>query len=233
MKTILVSLLVVCLGATAHAGDGKTKSLKTVGKYKLCDAGPGLAGWLEGGREIWSLARAIDRHKKSGVLISFYATWCVPCRQGLPMLQALAPQLKKRNVDLILVAVPPFDGDVTEFLSGIGVTLPTIRDKFGSILQQWLHKTRGAGAKTLLPRTVLVNDLQQIVAIFGEEGPDFAEVVLQNVDTMPLMCKPGGAVPVSVTHPEDASPDDAKTDDAKTDDAKTDDAKTDDARTGD
>jgi len=58
---LALAFLLLCFSTAPLAVDGTTKSLKSVGKYKLCDSGPGLAGWLEGGGEIWSLARAIDR----------------------------------------------------------------------------------------------------------------------------------------------------------------------------
>lgn len=172
-----------------------TQVLSQVGKHKVCDSAPGLAGWLLRDRTVWSLSKVLDGERGKpgarGIVVSFFATWCKPCKKGLPILQALAPELKEAGVPVVLVAVPPFAGQsVLGFLDGIEVRLPTIKDKFGGILKQWLLGRDEASDALKLPRTVVLNDTQQVVAVFGEEGPDFAERLRDKVKTVGKACRP-------------------------------------------
>ncbi len=193
---LLESLVVLCLfSATAGAQQTpptRTKVLKTVGRTALCSPAPGLSGWRLDGKTLWSLARVLEDRKAPvrGVVVSFFATWCAPCRAGLKALQRLEPYARRRGIAIVVVAVPPFpaDLDVAPYLKGLGVTLPAIRDKFGGIRDQWLAQGRKA-AKVALPRTVLINDARQLVAAFGIEGRDFGAVLRSAIDRVGSLCK--------------------------------------------
>jgi thiol-disulfide isomerase/thioredoxin len=178
----------------SHAG--ATEVLEHIGRHKRCDAAPGLAGWLVRNRTVWSLGNVLDGKKASpakGVLISFFGTWCEPCKKGLPMLQAARAQAEAAGVPMVLVAVPPFDGkEIVPFLDELGVTIPTVKDKFGGILKQWLLGKKAGKGKLVLPRTVLINDLQQIVQIYGTEGEDFTRRLVEDAKSVSKLCRPEG-----------------------------------------
>jgi len=178
-----------------EAKGSKTEILQTIGRHKRCDAAPGLAGWLVRNRTVWSLENVLDGKKgdpAKGVLVSFFGTWCEPCKKGLPMVQAARAQAEAAGVPMILVAVPPFDGKaIVPFLDELGVTLPTVKDKFGGILKQWLLGKKEGPDKLSLPRTVLINDLQQIVQIYGTEGEDFTQRMVEDAKRVSKLCRPG------------------------------------------
>ena len=180
--------------SVSNASASATEILHTIGRHKRCDAAPGLAGWLVRNRTVWSLGNVLDGKKASpakGVLISFFGTWCEPCEKGLPMLQAARAQAEAAGVPMVLVAVPPFDGQkIVPFLDGLGVTIPTVKDKFGGILKQWLLGKKAGQGKLHLPRTVLVNDLQQIVQIYGTEGEDFTRRLVEDAKGVSKLCRP-------------------------------------------
>ena len=93
---------------------------------------------------------------------------------------------------MVLVAVPPFDGKgIVPFLDELGVTLPTVKDKFGGILKQWLLGKKEGPDKLMLPRTVLINELQQIVQIYGTEGADFTRRLVEDAKNVSKLCRPG------------------------------------------
>lgn len=178
------------------SGESATQVLESIGKHKRCDAAPGLAGWLVRNRTVWSLGNVLDGKKASpakGVLISFFGTWCEPCKQGLPMLQAARAEAEAAGVPMVLVAVPPFDGQkIVPFLDELGVTIPTVKDKFGGILKQWLLGKKAGPDNLALPRTVLINELQQIVQIYGTEGEDFARRLVEDARSVSKLCRPEG-----------------------------------------
>ncbi len=177
------------------SGESTTEVLPTLGRHKRCDAAPGLAGWLVRNRTVWSLENVLDGKKGSpakGVLISFFGTWCKPCEKGLPMLQAARAEAEAAGVPMVLVAVPPFDGmEIVPFLDALGVTIPTVKDKFGGVLKQWLLGKKAGVENLILPRTVLINDLQQIVQIYGTEGQDFTRRLVEDAKNVSKLCRPG------------------------------------------
>lgn len=177
------------------SGESATQVLERIGRHKRCDAAPGLAGWLVRNRTVWSLGNVLDGKKNSpakGVLISFFGTWCEPCKKGLPMLQAARAQAEAAGVPMVLVAVPPFDGkEIVPFLDELSVTIPTVKDKFGGILKQWLLGKKAGPGNLVLPRTVLVNELQQIVQIYGTEGEDFTRRLVEDAKGVSKLCRPG------------------------------------------
>lgn len=61
------------------------------------------------------------------VVVNFWATWCAPCVKELPEFEAAAKELKKTNVDVVLVSADGADSAKTrvpKFLKKRGVSLP-------------------------------------------------------------------------------------------------------------
>jgi thiol-disulfide isomerase/thioredoxin len=176
------------------AEQGETEILETIGRHKRCGSAPGLAGWLVRNRTVWSLENVLDGKQgdpAKGVIVSFFATWCEPCKKGLPILQQAQADAAAAGVPMILVAVPEFTMDVVPFLDAIGVKVPTIKDKFGGILKQWLLGRKEGKDSLSLPRTVLVNDTQQIARIYGMEGADFGALLAKDAKNVSKLCRPG------------------------------------------
>jgi thiol-disulfide isomerase/thioredoxin len=61
-----------------------------------------------------------------GTLVNAWASFCGPCRREIPMLQALAPNLRQEGIHVILVSVddPEDSGKAEAFLKGYDVRLP-------------------------------------------------------------------------------------------------------------
>ncbi len=64
------------------------------------------------------------------VLINYWATWCVPCKKELPILEKLFQEYKSRG--LLIVSVDAIEQDTTEKLQSVitqsGMTYPTLLD---------------------------------------------------------------------------------------------------------
>ncbi len=61
------------------------------------------------------------------LLVNFWATWCVPCRQEMPALAKLEAKLKAKGLLLVTISAdePEDDATAQEFLKKAGVTVPS------------------------------------------------------------------------------------------------------------
>ena len=95
--------------------------------------------------------RTIKDYAGQGVVLNFWATWCVPCVKEMPALAALAGLVKGANV-----VVLPLSSD----RGGAGVVAKYYEDK-GIAGLPVLLDARGTAARTLgargIPTTVLID----------------------------------------------------------------------------
>jgi len=74
------------------------------------------------------------------VLVNFWGTWCVPCKEETPAIQAAYEQLKGTGVEFVGVNLrnqeelgEPGDAAVKSFVQDHGVTYPTVYDTDGEV----------------------------------------------------------------------------------------------------
>jgi cytochrome c biogenesis protein CcmG/thiol:disulfide interchange protein DsbE len=70
------------------------------------------------------------------LVINFWASWCGPCRDEAPLLQAAAREYRGRLV-VLGVDYQDFTGDARKFVRKFGLTYPIVRDGDGSLLARW------------------------------------------------------------------------------------------------
>lgn len=99
-----------------------------------------------------NLAARLASYAGRPVLVNFWASWCEPCREEMPALQALAD----RGVAVLTIAVADRETDARRFLDQAGVALPLLFDREQRISKAW-------GAR-LLPYTVVLDSRHRVVA---------------------------------------------------------------------
>ena len=95
--------------------------------------------------------RSISEWSERRVLINFWATWCVPCRREMPLLQNLYLNKDMHNIEIIGIAVDQNE-PVIDFIHEYGIEFPILVGKSDAYeIMQQLGNTA-----TTLPYTLVV-----------------------------------------------------------------------------
>jgi len=149
---VLASASLAACGGESPAGSPGA-SLVTIGSPLIGKPAPALAGTTLDGA-----AFDLASQKGSPVLVSFWASWCAPCREEFPLLEAAA----KRHAGAGLVVVGALYKDDPEparaFAAEQGATWPTVTDPERSIGAAW--KVLGPPQTFLVDREGIIRAVQ-------------------------------------------------------------------------
>lgn len=101
------------------------------------------------------------------VVINFWASWCIPCREEAPLFQKAWESYRDEGVVFLGVNIKDAQSDAREFVKEFGITYPVVRD-----LEQTL--TQDFGVKGL-PETFFVDHRWTFIGAIsgtasGEQG---------------------------------------------------------------
>jgi peroxiredoxin len=74
---------------------------------------------------------SLSDYHGSWVLLTFFATWCGPCRSEMPSLERLHQQLTDYGLVVLAVSVDQQQQVVGPFVKGLGLTFPVLWDERG------------------------------------------------------------------------------------------------------
>lgn len=78
------------------------------------------------GGKMFTLPETPPAGKNKGIVLSFFATWCIPCRNELPILNAMTDRLAQKGIRVVIVAVRENRDTVASFLAGLRVDKPLV-----------------------------------------------------------------------------------------------------------
>ena len=104
-------------------------------------------------------------------VLSFFATWCVPCRAEMPELDTLSQSYKDVNFYLVNVSgltqgkskMKEDPEKVKKMVTDLGVNLKVLMDKYGKVAEKY-------GVKSL-PRLVVIDDKSKVDYIHDGYAP--------------------------------------------------------------
>ena len=110
----------------------------------LSGPAPGFALQSRDGGEM-----SLASQKGNVVMVNFWATWCVPCRQEMPHLQALYDRYQSLGFELLAVNVEKDNADgARKWLEEMPVTFPVLFDPNNDVTKLYKVQT--------MPTTVLI-----------------------------------------------------------------------------
>ncbi len=62
-------------------------------------------------------------------VVDFWATWCEPCKEALPLLDGLAREFERRGLSVYGISVDEDQAQIVEFLRKAPVSFPVLWDK--------------------------------------------------------------------------------------------------------
>ena len=117
-------------------------------------------------RDIDGKQHILSDYKGQVVIVNFWATWCLPCREEMPSMQRAWEQLKDDNVTLLGINVGGDEESINSFLDDYPVDFPILMDTDSSVTTEW--------AVLGLPTTFVVDPAGKVVyrAYGGREWDD-------------------------------------------------------------
>ncbi len=152
---VLCALLVAACGATPPVTDGGG------GGTTVADSHAGGGGNITDFalKDIDGRTVALsDYLGQKVILISFWATWCEPCKKEMVQLQELYNTHQEAGLQILSISMdePETQGDVRPYIKQRGYTFPVLLDTETQVTNQ-LNPRRAA------PFTVIINRDQEIV----------------------------------------------------------------------
>ena len=124
MPAALAALSLVLLGGmTAQAGE--------------------LKAWRGGATPPLALGdtagktRDLAAYRGKVVLLNFWATWCEPCRDEMPSIQALRAKFAGRPFEVLAINMMESEEKIAAFQQSELIDLPVLMDRDGAVAKRW------------------------------------------------------------------------------------------------
>jgi thiol-disulfide isomerase/thioredoxin len=167
IKRIAGTLLLLCLGVAALAVVQGTKA-QVAHDPEVIDA--------QGYQKL------IEQYRGKPLLVTFWATWCEPCRDEYPMLNELAKEYAPKGLHVVGVNLDD-DGDLIlmrRFMARYKPVFPNFRKKKGG--ESEFVQSVLAGWNGAIPASFFyAKDGRQIGHLLGENNRDTYEAAIRMV----------------------------------------------------
>jgi thiol-disulfide isomerase/thioredoxin len=133
---------------------------------------------------VQAYQKLLRQYHGKALLVTFWATWCEPCRDEYPMLNELAKQYAPQGLKVVGISMDD-DGDLIlmrRFLARYKPIFPNYRKKAGS--EELFRQGVLPGWNGALPASFLyAKDGRQIGHVFGEGTRDTYEAAIRTLLT--------------------------------------------------
>jgi len=147
MKTIITTCALCIVLAVVGCGSGQGKQ-----GAREPQVGGSLPGFTL--KDVDGVSRSLsDYLGKQVILISFWATWCEPCKKEMIHLQKIYEQKKVKGFTVLSISMdePETQGDAVTYAKQRGFTFPVLIDAESQVTQT-LNPKRAAPFSMLVSR---------------------------------------------------------------------------------
>ena len=102
---------------------------------------------------------ALAKYKGQVVMLNFWASWCGPCRQEMPLLESIYKKYNRLGFTLIGVNVEPDSNAANEWLKQTPVSFPILYDKESKVSK--MYDVAGMPSTVIIDRTGKVRVLHR------------------------------------------------------------------------
>ena len=83
--------------------------------------------------ETWDIETARGRW----VFVHFWASWCGPCREEMPTIQAIHPEFDPAELEIVVINTAESEDTVFAFLASVAPDLVPLMDNDGLVTERW------------------------------------------------------------------------------------------------
>lgn len=137
---VIVAVVVIAVAAIVFFGQKGSFQAVNAGADAMDFRLPDLSGNMKGLKDF----------RGKVVFLNFWATWCKPCEEEMPSMQALYESLKGQPFEIVAVSVDSADASiVSSYAKKYGLTFTILHDRKGSVKE--MYKTTG------VPETFIID----------------------------------------------------------------------------
>jgi thiol-disulfide isomerase/thioredoxin len=120
--------------------------------------------------------RSLSEWKGQPVIVNFWATWCVPCREEIPLLQSLRKERAADRLEIVGIAIDEREA-VLKYAADMSIDYPILIGE-----QDGYEAAEAFGVALVLPFSVFADSQGRIVTLkIGELHADEAAFILDRV----------------------------------------------------
>ena len=119
---------------------------------------------------------SLAQYKGQVVMLNFWASWCGPCRQEMPLLESIYKKYNKMGFTMIGVNVEPDSNAANEWLKATPVSFPILYDRDSKVSK--LYDVGG------MPSTVIIDRTGKLRALHRGYKPGDENEYLDSIRTL-------------------------------------------------
>ena len=188
IKRLYYFVILIVFVITQNSVIADDSKLLAVGEIAPLFSLPALTGKREM-LSVWAgdkLSKPYVNDKKHTVIISFWATYCVPCKKEIPQLHEFYEKYKDKNIKIFLISIDSKGASVVvPHIESAGYTLPVLLDPYKRTADRY-------GVKSVPSLFVISKSGKIIYSAKGFKDDENLGEVLENVifntekETLPI-----------------------------------------------
>jgi peroxiredoxin len=119
---------------------------------------------------------SLAQYKGQVVMLNFWASWCGPCRQEMPLLESIYKKYNKMGFTMIGVNVEPDSNAANEWLKATPVSFPILYDRDSKVSK--LYDVAG------MPSTVIIDRSGKLRVLHRGYKPGDENEYLDSIRTL-------------------------------------------------